>query len=77
MFNNNYQHLFDMAPIIFNDRLQSALESFTGARTISWGIKSVTISTDHTVLFTIPSRLREWARHNFDFNWFTESVGVL
>ena len=30
MLNNNYQHLFDMAPIIFNDRLQSALESFTG-----------------------------------------------
>ena len=30
MLNNNYQHLFDMAPIIFNDRLQSSLESFTG-----------------------------------------------
>ena len=30
MLNNNYQHLFDMAPIIFNDRLLSALESFTG-----------------------------------------------
>ena len=30
MLNNSYQHLFDMAPIIFNDRLQSALESFTG-----------------------------------------------
>ena len=30
MLNNNYQHLFDMALIIFNDKLQSALESFTG-----------------------------------------------
>ena len=30
MLNNNYQHLFDKAPIIFNDRLQSDLESFTG-----------------------------------------------
>ena len=29
MLNNNYQHLFDMASIIFNDRLQFALESFT------------------------------------------------
>ena len=24
MLNNNYQHSFNMAPIIFNDRLQSA-----------------------------------------------------
>ena len=30
MLNNNYQHLFDMASIIFNDRLQSALGSLTG-----------------------------------------------
>ena len=30
MLKNNYQHLFDKAPIIFNDRLQSDLESFTG-----------------------------------------------
>ena len=30
MLNNNYQHLFDMTLIIFNGRLQSALESFTG-----------------------------------------------
>ena len=30
MLNNNDQHLFDIPPLIFNDRLQSALESFTG-----------------------------------------------
>ena len=29
MLNHNYQHLFDMVPIIFNDRLQSGVESFT------------------------------------------------
>ena len=58
MLNNNYQHLFDMAPIIFNDRLQSALKASLESRTISWGIKS-------------------HSHHNFDFNWFTESEGVL
>ena len=30
MLNNNYQHLFNMSPIIFNDKLKSSLESFTG-----------------------------------------------
>ena len=58
MLNNNYQHLFDMAPIIFNDRLQSALESFTEVMHYILGIKS-------------------HSHHNFDFNWFTESEGVL
>ena len=58
MLNNNYQHLFDMIPIIFNDRLQSSLKTSQESRTISWGIKS------HSC-------------HNFDFNWFTESEGVL
>ena len=29
---NNQKHLFNMAPFIFNDRLQSTLESFTGSK---------------------------------------------
>ena len=29
-YNNDQKHLFNKAPFIFNDRLQSTLESFTG-----------------------------------------------